>query len=389
MSVDTKLLNEWLEPLRSVGGTDFEAPRLVAGHAWVGFRYRGARFFSTAMPWGKGTIPQVGVVAPPPGARRVASMRRWPLVRATRKTGLQRLGERCGVCSPTPTGDAAFDERVMLDGDAPLDERLALVQSPDARQALIALLDDPDVSCVHFGDKGGMVSMAYHATANGRLGALLDRLGWLAVTLPHADEPAGEVALSALGMTEVLLWLLAAMFSWLGPVVVLESITPYAGSYGGRVAGVSAAVIAVGLLVQVVRARRRTWGTRVFVASLVSLLPTTPALVASGVIVLNDRLPSPRRTRRVSIEYYRCEATRNGKVCEARVRVLDGGATLWFDGSKTKELDETAVPGVTGSCGPGELVDHPGALGYPVLVALRRTPDGNRFTVCQERGVRR
>ncbi len=367
--------------LRAAGVADVEPLAPGEKALLLRFRHRGGRFVMGARPHGKGAVPLYGVVELPPSPTPRPRVERLPEARLRARTAMDARGLAWGLNAQPATGDAAFHERVYVESEAPAGELAAVLGSAATRGATAALVADPDVLTVSLAELECLATVAVLRDDPAKLAGRLDALGWLASTLPQPTQPPR--ARLAIGMrAEGALLLVAGMLSWWFPLIFSERFLPYRGSFGATVAVGGLALFVVAMGVQVARHRTRTTGLRWVMGSFASLTVACPSLVASALLVLNAELASERRVRQVVLEDFECGAAKRGRVCTATVRGL-GERETWSFVVPTDVLSklerQRRDDGIAGACGPAELTEREGALGYALLDRLRRTPNGEAY----------
>lgn len=357
-------------------GAPFTGPH---GSPSCHFVHRGTPFLVTEVHHGRGRLPIYGVLdarSAPPAPTELAQL---PFARLRRRTKLDGTGVALGLNADTPTGDAAFDERVYLESVAPLADRLTLVRAPEARSAVVQLLADEATHDVRIGELGCLAVLGTKRVGGERLLGQLDALGRLARAMPRADAPVATHQGRVWAELEVAAVVLLGVMGWLPAILTAETRSPYAGPFGIVVLLLAGGLGAVGMLVQGWRHRGTTHGLRMVTWNLFALAFACPFLVMFGVQELNQALPSPERTRRARVEDHRCSTSKGKTQCWLSVRTLDDDTVHRLSGEAVAGFRSIEDPAVVGNCGPATLVDRAGGLGFPILVSLRRTPNGAEY----------
>jgi hypothetical protein len=316
-----------------------------------------------------------------------ARVARFPQILVRSRGAVDRLGLAFGLNGQPAIDDTEFEARVYVESDAAESELAALLGSPATRSAILALLGVQGVSAVLFNERGALAALAVDGRAPAKLVAQLDALVALAATLPLPAEPLPPRLVRNV-RAEVFAVVGIVLFAWLPPVYLLERFAPYRGDFGLSVAGWALALLAPFLVVQWRRSRRRPTGLRRMTASLVAGAIGSLSLVASLVVVLNAMLPSERHVRAAQIEDWTCwKSSSGGKMqtrrtdCKLAIRTLDDREL--HEVLRTERWTFEHDDAIAGRCGPAELVEREGALGFALLERVRRLPNGPEyFTAC-------
>jgi hypothetical protein len=182
-----------------------------------------------------------------------------PEIEFTLEGADEQLGKRLGIAREPQVGDGGFDQRVYLHGDLPDEHAARLLRSPEARAAIVALLETP-YKCerrlpameLRFTRQGifailGVFALANDETRRRTLGELARLATHLDVSVPatRSGRPLSMVA--AIGAAVLLL--LAGIPAWIVSVShhnVFDRFTPALAGVGiGLALGVAMVLFAL------------------------------------------------------------------------------------------------------------------------------------------------
>jgi hypothetical protein len=360
--------------LTAAGFTEIEPLAPGSPMALLHFRHRGARFAMAS----RGRVFAYGVATLPVGFVPRGGVERLPAMRLRSRTANDRRGLAWGLNGQPVTGDSTFDAGVYVESDAIEADLLAVLGAAPTRSEIVTLLTDPGVSEVTLGELGSLVTMTIGRDDPAKLMARLDALGALAATLPTPSRPPHPWIVTG-ASREAIAWILLALFAWMFPIFYGEHHAPYRGGFGLAVAGASLVLYLLAMIVQVVRHRGRTRGLFMVMLSAVSLAVLCPSIVASAMLVANDGIPSAQVIRPAQVEDLRCRSNGRRSTCSLKFRTLDDDELHWASDSSSL----THEPGIAGDCGPAEVIEREGGLGFARLEQVRRTARGGvRLTRC-------